>query len=314
MAIDEISMLSRYTFELLDNLLKIIRGNEYTFGGIQLILFGDFFQLPPVNNPDFCFESDSWKEADIKVIELKESFRQQDNNFLTLLNNIRWGYRKKEDIALLKERYLAKCENKIIHPTILTTHNAYAEKTNLEFLINITKKEKTFEAEYKGKKEKIELLRKNCIAPDELHLKIGAQVMMLRNTYAKDGIINGSIGIVTSFSPKKEYPIVEFQNGTEIVIPPEVWEIEKFDTISGQLVVEAEMTQIPLRLAWAMTIHKSQGMTLDCAECDLKDVFTEGQVYVALSRVRNLESLYIKSFNINNIKANKKVINFYNNN
>ena len=160
----------------------------------------------------------------------------------------------------------------------------------------------------------IELLRKNCIAPDELHLKVGAQVMMLKNTYAKDGIINGSIGVVIGFSPKKEYPIVEFQNGTEIVVAPEIWEIERFDNISNQLIVEAEMTQIPLRLAWAMTIHKSQGMTLDCAECDLKSVFTEGQVYVALSRVRNLKSLYIKSFNINNIKANQKVIDFYTNN
>ena len=314
LAIDEISMLSVSTFDLLDNLLKVVRGNEYPFGGIQLVLFGDFFQLPPVNNPDFCFESEAWKDADIKIIELKESFRQQDKYFITLLNNIRWGHRKKEDIVLLKERFFAKCENKVITPTILTTHNAYAEKTNLEFLMNIVKKEKTFEAEYKGKQDKVELLRKNCIAPDELHLKVGAQVMMLKNTYAKDGIINGSIGVVIGFSPKKEYPIVEFQNGMEIVVAPEIWEIERFDNISNQLVVEAEMTQIPLRLAWAMTIHKSQGMTLDCAECDLKSVFTEGQVYVALSRVRNLESLYIKSFNINNIKANQKVIDFYTNN
>ena len=314
LAIDEISMLSSTTFELLDNLLKIVKGNEYPFGGIQLILFGDFFQLPPVKNPDFCFESQAWKDAEIRVVELKESFRQQDAEFLKLLNNIRWGERKKEDIALLKERFFAKCESKIINPTILTTHNAYAEKMNIEFLTRITNREKIFEAEYSGKREKIEFLKKNCIAPEVLYLKIGAQVMMLKNTYAKDGVINGSIGIVVGFSLKKGYPIVEFQNGAEIVISPETWEIEKFDNIAGQLVVEAEMTQIPLRLAWAMTIHKSQGMTLDCAECDLKDVFTEGQVYVALSRVKNLEGLYIKSFDINNIKASQKVIDFYTNN
>lgn len=311
LAIDEISMLSKDTFDLLNELLKNVRQNENPFGGIQLILFGDFFQLPPVKSDYFCFESEAWLESDIKIVQLTESFRQKDIRFLELLNNIRFGLRKKDDIALLKERFLLEDKSQI-RPTILSTHNYSVEKINFVKLNDLSSEQKFFKATYEGNENKIEFLKKNCIAQDELYLKIGAQVMMLKNTYQKDGIINGSMGIVVNFSNKKQYPIVEFENGKIITITPEIWEITSFNKATQEMIIDASMCQIPLRLAWAITVHKSQGMTIEKIECDLKNVFTEGQVYVALSRVKEFGGLYIKSFDINNIKANEKVLKFYN--
>lgn len=310
LAIDEVSMLSKDTFELLDNLLRKVREIEFPFGGIQLILFGDFLQLPPVRSDMFCFESVSWIEADIKIIELKEVFRQQDERFVKLLNNIRFGIKDEKDLEILKGRSYS-VDGCSIKPTILSTHNVIVDKINYSMLSKLQAMERLFVAEYEGNKIKIEFLKKNCIAQDELYLKIGAQVMMLKNTYQKEGIYNGSIGIVTGFSVKKQYPIVEFENGAVITVCPESWESYNYNNITNEMEVDATMTQIPLRLAWSITIHKSQGMTLDKVECDLKNTFSEGQVYVALSRVRDLDGLYIKSFDINNIKANKKVLDFY---
>ena len=312
LAVDEISMLSMETFEKVDKLLRIVRGNDTPFGGIQLVLFGDFFQLPPVNSDNFCFESEVWQEAEIKTIVLKEIFRQKDERFIKLLNNIKNGIVDKEDLKILKSRYGIVSDD-IIKPTILSTHNYLVEKINVEKLHNIPREEEVYVADFMGERKYIDILKKNCIAKETLTLKVGSQVMMLKNTYQKDGIINGSNGIVLGFSTKKRYPIVGFENGVEMTIGPENWEITKFDYNTGELETLAIMQQIPLILSWAITIHKSQGMTLDKVECDLKHSFADGQVYVALSRVRGLDGLYIKSFDINKIKANRKIINFYNN-
>lgn len=312
LAIDEISMLSMETFEKIDKLLRLIRDKDLPFGGIQLIFFGDFFQLPPVDSNNFCFESEVWSEANIKTIILQEIFRQQDKVFVDLLDHIRYGNVSKNDIQLLKSRYNIQ-EYGAIKPTILSTHNAIVEKVNNEKLNNLLSKEYVYRAEYDGMIDKIEILKKNCIAREILTLKIGSQVMMLKNTFQKDGIINGSSGIVVDFSPKKHYPIVEFENGKCVTVGPETWEISVFNHEFGEVEVLASMMQIPLALSWAITIHKSQGMTLDKAECDLKNVFAEGQVYVALSRVRDISGLFIKTFDINKIKTNRKIIKFYEN-
>ena len=137
--------------------------------------------------------------------------------------------------------------------------------------------------------------------------------MMIKNTYQKDGIINGSLGVVRDFSVKKNYPIVEFVNGSLLTISPEEWLIERFDELKQEMIIEAKMTQIPLVASWAITIHKSQGLTLDKIYCDLSDIFTAGQAYVALSRARNIENVFIKGINFNKIYANKNVIDFYRN-
>lgn len=318
LAIDEISMISAEIFDLLNELLKAIRGNNDPFGGIQLILFGDFLQLPPVNRDNteifFCFESDAWKEADIELIVLKEIYRQSDTELVNMLNNLRFGNITKHDIELLRSRFKLEDLDKTFEATILGTHNIQVEKINKAKLNELDYQEKTFTAKFEGKPEKIEFLKKNCIVPEKLNLKVGAQVMMLKNTYAKEGIINGSIGIIRAFDSKKGYPFVEFSNGSSLVITPEEWCVEKFNENTAKVEVEAMMVQVPLVLAWAITIHKSQGMTLDKIRCNLGNAFAEGQVYVAVSRVKTLTGLFIDSFNVNNVKANKKVIEFYNKN
>ena len=315
LAIDEISMIPADIFDLLNNLLKAIRNNNLPFGGVQLILFGDFLQLPPVNKYNqelfFCFESEAWQEADIKVVHLKEIYRQKDMDLINMLNNLRFGEITEQDIKLLRSRYKQKDTDDVFEAIILGTHNIQIEKINISKLKDLNEKEKTFTAKYDGNISKIDFLKKNCIVPEKLTLKVGAQVMMLRNTYAKEGIINGSIGIVREFDNRKGYPLVEFSNGELIKIMPEEWRIEKFDENTGKIEVEASMKQIPLVLAWAITIHKSQGMTLDKIRCSLHNAFVDGQVYVAISRVKTLQGLFIDSFNINNVKANKKVIKFY---
>lgn len=315
LAIDEISMISADIFDLLNNLLKVVRENKDPFGGIQLILFGDFLQLPPVvkggGEITFCFESDAWKEAEIEIINLKEIYRQTDKELIEMLNHLRFGSITKTDIELLRGRYKQEDTDKIFEATILGTHNIQVEKINLSKLHDIDNCEKTYKAKFEGKPEKIEFLKRNCIVPENLTLKIGAQVMMLKNTFVKDGIINGSIGIIRSFDSKKGYPVVEFTNGSVLTITPNEWAVSKFNENTAQVEVEAMMIQIPLVLAWAITVHKSQGMTLEKIRCNLGSAFAEGQVYVAVSRVKTLKGLFVDSFNINNVKANKKVIEFY---
>lgn len=315
LAIDEISMISADIFNLLNELLKIVRNNQDPFGGIQLILFGDFLQLPPINKESnevfFCFESDAWKEADIDVIVLREIFRQSDEELVNLLNDLRFGEVTKHDIELLRSRFKQEDLDKTFEATILGTHNIQVEKINIAKLNELNTEQHSFTAKFDGKPEKIEFLKKNCIVPEKLTLKVGSQVMMLKNTYSKEGVINGSIGIIRSFDNKKGYPLVEFSNGALIRITPEEWCVEKFNENTSQIEIEAMMVQIPLILSWAITVHKSQGMTLEKIRCNLGSAFAEGQVYVAVSRVKTLQGLFIESFNINNIKANKKVVDFY---
>ena len=320
LAIDEISMISAPVFDLLNELLKAVRQSEKPFGGLQLILFGDFLQLPPVNrdgqlahNYQFCFQSNAWKDLNPKAVMLKTVFRQEDKNFVKLLNNIRFGKVDENDVVVLKSRMGLQEKISAIRPTILGSHNAQVDAINQIELKKISSSSQNFSAKFSGDSTKIEFLRKNCLASEKMELKVGAQVMMLKNTYQKDGVINGSLGVIKEFSKKNNYPIVEFNNGAVLTISPEVWALEKFDVEKREIVVEAEMSQVPLLLAWAMTIHKSQGMTLDKVKCDLSKVFADGQIYVALSRVKTLEGLYIDGLDFNRIKADPKIVEFYNN-
>lgn len=319
LAIDEVSMISSKTLDTLNELLKGVKENDKPFGGIQLILFGDFLQLPPVfKNFDvddmeetFCFLSDSWGEANIRHFLLKKVFRQDEEEFIGLLNNIRYGTLTHGDVDILRQRYEARDNEGSIRPTKIVTHNAQVDRINRDRLKEIPSRERVFKAEFDGSEAKCEFLRKNSIAPEELTLKIGAQVMMLKNTYQKDGVINGSLGIIRDFSAKKGYPVVEFSNGEVITVGREVWAIESYDEKTGMIKEEASMSQIPLNLSWAITVHKSQGMTLDKVECDLAKAFADGQIYVALSRARTLDGLFIKSFDADKVSANPQIVEFY---
>ena len=319
LAIDEISMISAPVFDLINELLKAVRQDERPFGGLQLILFGDFLQLPPVNRDgqlandyQFCFQSNAWRELNPKPIMLKTVFRQEDKDFVKLLNNIRFGKIDEDDILTLKSRINLPDKISAIKPTILASHNAQVDAINQTYLKQIVGNSQVFAAKFSGDSSKIDFLRKNCLAAEKLELKVGAQVMMLKNTYQKEGVINGSLGVIKEFSKKNNHPIVEFNNGTLLTIAPEVWALEKFDVEKREIVTEAEMMQVPLLLAWAITIHKSQGMTLDKVKCDLSKVFADGQIYVALSRVKTLEGLHIDGLDFNRIRANQDIVEFYN--
>ena len=315
LAIDEISMISREVLEILDHVFRAIRGNEKPMGGIQMLFFGDFLQLPPINrdnnSSNFCFDSKTWEDLNFHNIILDKIFRQSDEKFIKLLNNLRYGIVDSEDKEILESRINVRDNNSAIQPTILTTHNAKVEFVNNKYLKDIPNPEQVFQADYKGDSYKIDFLKKNCIAYQSLKLKVGAQVMMIKNTLQKEGIINGSLGIVKDFSSKKLYPIVEFANSKTFTIAPEEWLLEKFDAETRVNKVEASLTQIPLILAWAITIHKSQGLTLDKISCDLSDSFSPGQSYVALSRARNLEGVFIESLNFSKINADANAVNFY---
>jgi len=315
LAIDEISMISSSTLELIDQVFRFVRENNKVMGGMQIIFFGDFLQLPPVNryneNFDFCFNSSTFKELDLQVIILDKIFRQDDVDFIKILQDLRFGKISSESRNALESRLNANDEDSLIRPTILTTHNAKVEKINHDFLKKIPSEEIIHHAKFDGNAFKIEFFKKNCLACETLRLKVGAQVMMIKNTYQKEGIINGSLGIVKGFSSKKNYPIIQFTNFRELTISPEEWILERFDNDTKTVIAEAKMTQIPLILAWAMTIHKSQGLTLDKISCDLKDSFNHGQAYVALSRARSLSGINIESIDFNKISADPKAVEFY---
>jgi len=315
LAIDEISMISADVFEILDKVFRAVRENDKPMGGMQIILFGDFLQLPPISrdsyNSNFCFSSGAWEGLNLQTFILQQVFRQDDTKFIKVLNNLRFGILDEEDQEILESRIQAKDKNLATKPTVLTTHNYKVEKINETELKKIPHTEISYAAQYFGAPERAEFLKKNCLAPEVLKLKIGAQVMMIKNTYQKEGIINGSLGIVKEFSSKKNYPVVEFVGGKIITIGPEEWLLEKYDEHKKELIAEAGVNQIPLILAWAITIHKSQGLTLDKISCDLSEVFSPGQIYVALSRARALSGVFIESINFKKITSNRDAVKFY---
>jgi ATP-dependent DNA helicase PIF1 len=271
-------------------------------------------QLPPISQGEsysrFCFESDVWSGLKIKTYELKQIYRQQDQRLVALLNNLRFGTLTSEDKHTLESRMNLDHSFLPIKPTILTTHNYLAEEANKAELSSISGRSFSFEQQASGVPARIAFLQKYCLAPMLLELKIGAQVMMIRNSYFKDGVINGSIGIVRDFTAKG-LPIVEFDNSTILKVQPSEWEYTEFNPNTMQTEVKAMIRQLPLIHAWSITVHKSQGMTIDSILCDLGRLFEQGQSYVALSRVRSLSGLFIKSFDFNNVKVATKAVEFY---
>jgi ATP-dependent DNA helicase PIF1 len=320
LAIDEISMISADVLDLLNAVLQHIRNNTKPMGGLQVLFFGDFLQLPPVDNNfkndqdlKYCFHSQTWQQLNLQSIILDQVFRQSDLDFIKILNKIRFGNIDCEVKQVLGDRLLANDPSPSVMPTILTSHNHKVESINKNFLHQLSGQQQIFTAKYSGNENKITFLKKNCLAYDNLILKTGAQVMMIKNSLQKEGIINGSIGIVKDFSNKKNYPIVEFSNGKTFTIQPDCWNIEKYNITKKIIEIEASLIQVPLVLAWAITIHKSQGLTLDKIRCDLSQIFTPGQAYVALSRARFLDGVFIDSIDFNKINANQQAIDFYQN-
>jgi len=312
LVIDEISMMSKKLFELLDGIGKNLRNNKLPFGGIQLIFSGDFFQLPPVANNEedslFCFESLLWNETFSleNHIQFTKIFRQNDIIFKTILNEIRVGKISKKSREILAEQINKDTSLLEIKPTRIFPIKSKVEYINTFELDNLTTPEFTFKIKYITNIEKTEEVQyeldhieNNLLCNKIIKLKVGAQVMCIINN---DILCNGSQGIITKF--ENGIPIVKFTNRIEIPMDYHIWQSENIEGVG--------ISQIPLILAWAITIHKSQGSTLDFVELDIgSKIFECGQTYVALSRVKSLEGLYISLFDPKKIKVNRKVRNFY---
>tara|TARA_B100000161_G_scaffold265296_1_gene240888 strand:+ start:1273 stop:2529 length:1257 start_codon:yes stop_codon:yes gene_type:complete len=310
--IDEISMLSANFFDKLEEIARKVRNNDKPFGGIQLILSGDFCQLSPVDSSNFCFEAKCWCFCVDKIVYLTKIIRQDNIIFQDCLSKIRLGEVNDNIKSLLDSRLNVELTNSFgIEPTKLFSKNFLVDSTNLSQLKKLCQKNKIynykmttdFDPKIKGKYIKL------IPALEILQLCKGCQVMLTYNLDLNNHLVNGSRGVVTDFSNKNGnlIPRVKFLNGIEIDIDFNTWKIEEEGKIIGVI------NQIPLKLGYAFSIHKAQGCSLDYAILDLSDLFDYGMAYVALSRVRNLEGLSILSINWNKIKANPKAIEFYNN-
>jgi ATP-dependent DNA helicase PIF1 len=306
LVIDEISMMSKSLFELIDAIAKKIRKNNKPFGGIQLICSGDFHQLPPIED-EFCFESPLWNTTFDKQFVFKENFRQKgDLEYQKVLNEVREGNISPESCKLLLECTKKEIKDEI-KPTVLYPTKRFADQTNQFEIITLEEEQhvynKTFSPDVTSGPIKDELDKQKGMFEDKLILKVGCQVMCIANISQDEGIVNGSQGIITNFI--NGYPEVKFKNVIR-VIQPHKWLNEKYE--------EYGVCQIPLILSWAITIHKSQGITLDMCKLNIGgSVFEYGQAYVALSRLTSREGLYITSLDISKIRANPKVIQFYKN-
>ena len=305
-------MLDPVLFDKLEALAKLLRKNSKPFGGIQLILSGDFLQLPCVGTDKFCFESTTWNTCIQETYIFTEIIRQSDTEFQNCLNHLRFGIVNDDVRNTLSQRIGAVLSNDFdIKPTKLYARNFEVDEINdreLDTLANDGREFYEYNMEIKQINTNLNIdfidkIKKNCNAPEVLQLCIGAQVMLLINLDLQIGLCNGSRGIVVDFI--NDIPIVKFLNGVEIPISYFIWDIEDGDEIILRLI------QIPLKVAYATTIHKSQGSSLDYVEIDLNDIFDYGQAYVALSRVKKLEGLSIISIDYDKIVAHPIAVEFY---
>lgn len=286
-----------------------IRRNERPFGGIQLILCGDFLQLPPVVKGEtavqrFCFQSSAWESCIQCVYELKQVHRQSDPEFVKILNHLRIGHVNESIAARLVSTSKQKIEGNGILATQLCSHTNDANSINDSKLEHLSGDKVLFRAEDSdaGMSKQLD---QQVQAPAQLYLKINAQVMLLKNINIANGLVNGARGVVVRI--EKGLPVVRFKNNQEHVCRLEKWIIK---TATGGVLTRR---QVPLKLAWAFSIHKSQGLTLDCVEMSLSKVFEAGQAYVALSRAKSLQSVRILDFDAKQVWANPQVLQFYKN-
>jgi len=293
LVIDEVSMLHGHRLDMVNEVAKLLRKSTEPFGGLQVILVGDLFQLPPISRgsdvADFAHLSAAWAELNPKICYITEQHRQAQagDPLLGLLEAMRRGDVNELHEAALTERMREQRPGDLV-VTRLYSHNMDVDSINDRHLKEIADESKTYQAQTSGQTAKVEQLQKSVLAPERLELKKGAEVMFVANNFGA-GFVNGTRGRVVDFDG--DTPIVQLPNGREIKVERHSWKLEE----DGR--TRAEVAQLPLRLAWAITIHKSQGMSLDAAEIDLARSFTPGMGYVALSRVRSMDGVYLTGIN-----------------
>ena len=299
LVIDEISMLHDFRLDMVEEICRTIRQNDKSFGGIQVILCGDFFQLPPINRAGgriggFAIHSNAWKLTEFTVCYLEENHRQKNDELSEILNALRADDLRRKHAQSLLDRIDIEpnfeSDDFSKNLTELHTTNIDVDKINEQKLAELEGEEFHFAQTTTGAKNYVETLQKSVLAPELLRLKKGALVMAVKNAQNRQ-YVNGSIGEVIDFERLTDYPIVHFRNGKIVTMVPDTWEMRDGEK------KRASIMQIPLRLAYAITVHKSQGMTLDAARIDLRKAFSEGMGYVALSRVRSLDRLYLLGIN-----------------
>ncbi len=303
--IDEISMLHHYRLDLVNQICQFFKRNDAPFGGLQVVLCGDFFQLPPVaraGEPDahFAYHSQAWNDLNLKTCYLTESHRHTDSVFTDILNAIRQNAVTAEHKNQLKQRINGALGH-TLQPTKLYTHNSDVDGINVMELGKKSGTVRAYQMESAGAEPLVQSLKKSCLAYETLSLKVGAQVMFVKNN-PDAGYVNGTLGTVVECGQLA--PVVKTVKGVLIRAEPVDWSIEE----NGK--VKATITQVPLRLAWAITVHKSQGMTLDCAEIDLSKSFEKGMGYVALSRLKSLSGLNLLGMNDAALDINEEVLIF----
>lgn len=288
--IDEVSMMHPEMFNCLDRLAKAMKGSSKPFGGMQVVLSGDFFQLPPITKggaTTYIDSSEAWRTMDIRVCYLEEQHRQSGGSLESILAEIRDGEISYSTQEVLEELLESK-ERRNGEPTRLYTHNADVDEINEAELAKLPGEASSYEMVTRGKANLVATLSKGILAPQYLNIKKDAIVMFVKNSF-EEGYVNGTLGKVVGFD--EGAPIVETYSGKSITVKPATWEVED----NGKIL--AAVDQLPIRLAWAITVHKSQGMSLDAAEIDLSRSFVPGQGYVALSRLRSIEGLTLLGLN-----------------
>lgn len=312
--IDEISMLHDYRLDMVEEVCSFVRGKIHgPFGGLQVIVSGDFFQLPPVerdsDKKNYCYQAKAWDYANFKTCYLHKIYRQaEDDSLVSILNAIRQNSIDSSHTAILDEM---ACNTKNIKKSV----NLFCKNVNVD-LFNAVELNKLKTESFISKSEtsgivdfKIEQIKKNMLAPDTLILKEGAKVMVVVNNF-NQGIVNGTLGEITDLSGIED-GVVEieiFKTGRRVNIGKHKWEMEEFDPQSGKDKVVASVKQYPLKLAWALTVHKSQGASFDYATIDLTDTFVENMGYVALSRLTSLDGLHLSGYNNTALQTDDNII------
>lgn len=303
--IDEISMLAAQQLHMVDSVCRVIRESPLPFGGLQVIVCGDFFQLPPVARDgqpaEFAFKSEAWRNLMPDICYLAQQYRQQDAGYLQVLEAIRSGQVTQEAVILLATRLNQPVPGRI-KPPRLFAHNARADAINNFELELLPGEAKQYQMAETGHSELTDQLKHGCLAPQILNLKVGAKVMFVKNNPGS-GYMNGTVGEIIDID--EDYPVVLTKSGDEIIVQPESWEIRD---LHDEAKILASISQLPLRLAWAITIHKSQGMSLDMAEINLSGAFAYGMGYVALSRVRSLSGLNLTGINEIALQVDPEII------